>query len=166
MASRAQMRWRAEPERHPVRHLCLQSQPLRPSGVRDGNRFRLSPDHTFSVGAHVRRGCRAAAGSASCRASPISRASSSTTTTTSPALQQPPNALVADNIQDETQGGYALANARLSYTFNDRFTIEAFVNNLFDEDYIKDAGNTGDAAGLPTFIAGEPRIYGVQADRF
>ena len=80
-----------------------------------------------------------------------------------PALQQPPNALVPDNIQDETQGGYALVNARLGYTFRERFTIEAFVSNLFDEHYIKDAGNTGDAAGLPTFIAGEPRLYGVQA---
>ena len=45
------------------------------------------------------------------------------------------------------QDGYALVNARLGYTFSERFTIEAFVTNLFDEDYIKDAGNTGDAAG-------------------
>jgi len=28
---------------------------------------------------------------------------------------------------------------------------------------ILDAGNTGDAAGLPTFIGGAPRMYGVQA---
>jgi outer membrane receptor protein involved in Fe transport len=34
---------------------------------------------------------------------------------------------------------------------------------LFNEDYILDAGNTGDAAGLPTFIGGQPRMYGVQA---
>ena len=26
---------------------------------------------------------------------------------------------------------------------------------------IKDAGNTGDSLGLPTFIAGEPRFYGM-----
>ena len=79
------------------------------------------------------------------------------------ALQQPPNALVPDNIQDEVQGGYVLANARLGYTFSERFTIEAFVNNVFDEEYIKDAGNTGDAVGFPTFISGEPRLYGVTA---
>ena len=48
-------------------------------------------------------------------------------------------------------------------TFADRFDDRAFVTNLFDEDYIRDAGNTGDAAGLPTFIAGDPRFYGVQA---
>ena len=80
-----------------------------------------------------------------------------------PALQQRPNALVPDDIQDEVQDGYVLANARLGYTINDRFTIEAFVSNMFDEEYIKDAGNTGNAAGLPTFIGGEPRMYGVQA---
>ena len=103
------------------------------------------------------------AGSASCRASPISRASIFDDDNDRPALQQPPNALVADNLQDEVQDGYVLVNARLGYTFSERFTIEAFVTNLFDEDYIKDAGNTGDAVGLPTFIAGEPRLYGVQA---
>jgi outer membrane receptor protein involved in Fe transport len=54
-------------------------------------------------------------------------------------------------------------NARLSYTLNDRWTIEAFANNLFNEKYILDAGNTGDAAGLPTFIGGAPRMYGIQA---
>lgn len=54
-------------------------------------------------------------------------------------------------------------HARLSYTVNERWTIEAFVTNAFDEDYILDAGNTGDAAGMPTFIGGAPRMYGVQA---
>lgn len=37
----------------------------------------------------------------------------------------------------------------------------AFVTNALDEKYIKDAGNTGDAFGIPTFIAGSPRYYGV-----
>ena len=39
--------------------------------------------------------------------------------------------------------------------------VEAFADNLTDETYIKDAGNTGDGLGLPTFIAGAPRLYGV-----
>ena len=81
-----------------------------------------------------------------------------------PALQQPPAALVADNIQDEVQGGYALVNARIGYEADDgAWRIEAFVENVFDRKYIKDAGNTGDALGMPTFIAGEPRIYGIAA---
>lgn len=39
--------------------------------------------------------------------------------------------------------------------------VEAFGDNLLDEEYIKDAGNTGDALGLPTFIAGRPRMAGL-----
>ena len=81
-----------------------------------------------------------------------------------PALQQPPAALLADNIQDELQGGFALVNARLGYEALDgACRVEAFVENAFDKKYIRDAGNTGDALGLPTFIAGEPRFYGVAA---
>ena len=79
-------------------------------------------------------------------------------------LQQPPAALVADNIQDEKQKGYALVNARLGYEApGGGWRVEAFVENAFDKAYIKDAGNTGDGLGMPTFIAGEPRFYGVSA---
>ena len=80
------------------------------------------------------------------------------------ALQQPPRALVADNIQDELQKGYALVNARIGYEADDgKWRLDFFVENLFDKKYIRDAGNTGDAIGLPTFIAGDPRFYGVSA---
>lgn len=131
-------------------------------GVRDGNRFRLSPDHTLSLGAQfgmdIGRGRLSFVPSVTYQSRIFFDDNNDI-----PALQQPPNALVADNIQDETQSGYALVNARLSYTLNDRFTIEIFGNNLFNEKYILDAGNTGDAAGLPTFIGGAPRMYGVQA---
>ncbi len=75
-----------------------------------------------------------------------------------------PAALVADNIQDEFQNGYALVNARLGYEAPDgAWRIEAFVENLFDKAYIMDAGNTGDSLGLPTFIGGAPRFYGLSA---
>ena len=70
--------------------------------------------------------------------------------------------LVPDLFQDEVQKGYGLMSARLGYVLFDRYRIEAFVDNLFDQKYIKDAGNTGDALGLATFIPGEPRTYGLQ----
>lgn len=133
------------------------------TGVRDGNRFRLSPDHTFSLGGNF---------AVDLGPGRLSFVPSLTTQSRvffdddndRPDLQTvAQGALIADLVQDEVQGDYVLANARLGYEYGERFSIEAFVSNLFDEEYIKDAGNTGNAAGLPTFIAGEPRLYGVQA---
>jgi outer membrane receptor protein involved in Fe transport len=40
--------------------------------------------------------------------------------------------------------------------------VEGFAENVLDKKYIKDAGNTGDALGMATYIPGEPRTYGVQ----
>jgi len=133
------------------------------TGARNGNRFRLSPDHSAAIGAIL-----------SLPAGPGRVAFTPSLTWQSsiffdddndrPALQQPPAALVADNIQDERQTGYALVNARLGYEAPDgAWRVEAFVENAFNKKYIKDAGNTGDALGLPTFIAGEPRFYGISA---
>lgn len=133
------------------------------SGIRDGNRFRLSPDHTAALGVILSQPM-----------GPGKIAFSPSVTVQSrvffdddndiPALQQPPRALVADNIQDETQKGFALVNARLGYEAEDGgWKIEGFVENLFDKKFIRDAGNTGDGIGLPTFIAGDPRYYGISA---
>jgi iron complex outermembrane receptor protein len=156
-----QMRWRASPNATFFATYAWNHSRLT-TGVRDGNRFRLSPDHTLSLGANF--GVDVGPGRLSFVPSVTYQSRIFFDDDNDlPALQQPPNALVPDNIQDEVQDGYALVNARLGYTFNERFTIEAFVANLFDEDYIKDAGNTGNAAGLPTFIGGEPRMYGLQA---
>lgn len=133
------------------------------TGARDGNRFRLSPDHSFSLGADFR--VPVAGGAVSLR--PTWTAQSRVffdDDNDRPDLQQPPAALVADNLQDETQKGFGLVNARLGYEPEGAmWRVEAFVDNLFDKNYTKDAGNTGDGFGMPTFIAGEPRFYGVSA---
>ncbi|HYI49218.1 MAG TPA: TonB-dependent receptor [Allosphingosinicella sp.] len=156
-----QLRWRASPNATLFATYAWNHSRLT-TGVRDGNRFRLSPDHTISLGARL--GVDVGPGRLTFVPSVTYQSRIFFDDDNDlPALQQPPNALVPDNIQDEVQDGYALVNARLGYTFSERFTIEAFVSNLFDEEYIKDAGNTGNAAGLPTFIGGEPRMYGLQA---
>ena len=36
------------------------------------------------------------------------------------------------------------------------------VGNLTNKRYLIDAGNTGGGFGIPTYIAGEPRFYGVE----
>jgi len=131
------------------------------TGLRDGNRFRLSPDHTAALGAIV--GVPVGSGritftpSVTWQSKMFFDDDNDRTD-----LQQPPAALIADNIRDEYQGSYALVNARIGYEGADaRWRIEAFVDNAFDEKYIMDAGNTGDGLGMPTFIAGAPRFYGV-----
>ncbi|QJU57719.1 TonB-dependent receptor [Sphingomonas sp. AP4-R1] len=133
------------------------------AGVRDGNRFRLSPDHSASLGAimdlPVGPGRISFAPSLTYQSKVFFDDDNDR-----PDLQQPPAALVADNIQDEQQGGYVLANARFGFEPNSKaWRIEAYVENLFNKKYIKDAGNTGDSLGMPTFISGEPRFYGVSA---
>jgi outer membrane receptor protein involved in Fe transport len=40
--------------------------------------------------------------------------------------------------------------------------LAAYARNLLDKDYLLDAGNTGGAFGIPTFIPAEPRLYGAQ----
>ena len=77
-----------------------------------------------------------------------------------PALQV--SNFVPDTAQDEFQDAYGLLNLRVRYqpTSGD-WTVEAFGENLLDEEYVKDAGNTGDALGMPTFIAGRPLTWGL-----
>lgn len=158
----AQARWRASPNLTLLGTYAYNHSRFR-TGVRDGNRFRLAPDHSLSLGAVV--GVDIGPGRLNFTPSLTwqSRIYFDDDNDRPDLQTVQSGALVADLIQDETQGGYALVNARLGYAFGDRFEIEGFVTNLFNERYIKDAGNTGDAVGLPTFIAGEPRFYGVQA---
>jgi len=66
-----------------------------------------------------------------------------------------------------SQGPITLVNVRAGVGFGGedgkRFEVAAFARNLTDEDYLLDAGNTGGAFGIPSFIPAEPRLYGVQA---
>jgi outer membrane receptor protein involved in Fe transport len=132
------------------------------SGVLDGNRFRLAPEHTFSAGLTW----AADVGPGRLDFTPAVTYQSKVffdDNNDIPALQQPPATLLPDLFQDEFQDGYALVSARLGYGLaGGKYRAEVFVENLFDKKYIKDAGNSGDALGLPTFIAGEPRTYGIQ----
>jgi outer membrane receptor protein involved in Fe transport len=128
------------------------------TGAREGNHFRLSPDHSASLGARL----KVPAGPVKFDLTPSVTWQSSVffdDDNDLPALQT--GNLIPDTVQDETQKSYALADLRLGVeTANGRWRIEGFVTNLFDQKYIKDAGNTGDSLGLPTFIAGEPRMIG------
>jgi iron complex outermembrane recepter protein len=67
-----------------------------------------------------------------------------------------------------SQEGVTLVNLRAGVALDgDRWEIVAYARNLTDKEYLLDAGNTGGAFGIPTYIPAEPRFYGVQvATRF
>jgi iron complex outermembrane receptor protein len=129
-------------------------------GAYKGNRFRLSPDHTLSLGAIWN--FAALAGVVEVR--PTYTWQSKVyfdDANDRPEFQRPPASFVADVRRDEVQPSYGLLNLRVSWTADATpVTLEAFATNLLDEDYFIDAGNIGDAFGLPTFIAGAPRMVG------
>lgn len=129
------------------------------AGLYDGNRFRLSPDHMASIGAIW----RLPVASGKVEVQPTWTWQSKVffdDNNDVPALQT--QNFVADLIQDEYQDSYGLLNLRVRYVpASGNWGVEAFGDNLLDEEYVKDAGNTGDALGLPTFIAGRPASFGV-----
>jgi len=128
------------------------------AGIYDGNKFRLSPDHRASVGAVL----RLAVAGGEFEVQPTYTWQSEVFFNDDndiPALQT--TAFVPDLVQDELQEAYGLLNLRVRFAPDGgNWEVEAFGENLLDEEYVKDAGNTGDALGMPTFIAGRPTLYG------
>ena len=111
-----------------------------------GNTFRLTPKHSFSVGFNY-----------------------NPTVSTKIDLYLRPSYTYKSkvffeetNLPNISQGGYGLLNIRTGLTLRKKYEIGLFMTNLFDKKYIIDAGNTGGAFGIPTFIAGAPQFYGVQ----
>ncbi|PHY12813.1 TonB-dependent receptor [Caulobacter sp. B11] len=126
------------------------------NGLFKDNSFRLSPDNSLSFGANVGFD------------SPVGRFTVTPTYTWQSEVFFDNNndradlQTTGDKLQDEKQGAYGLMNLRVGYQpDNTALKFELFATNLLEQDYIKDAGNTGDAFGIPTFIAGEPRFVGV-----
>ena len=112
-----------------------------------GARFRLQPEWQaaagFTIDKSVGRGIRAFVTPSVTHRSRIF-------------FEVPNNPLIS-------QGPVTLINARGGVSFADeRFELVGFVRNALDEEYLLDAGNTGGAFGIPTFIPAEPRFYGVQ----
>lgn len=129
---------------------------------RAGNRFRLAPEHAFTAAAQLSFECLCG----TFTFTPIYSYKSEIffdDDNDRPELQ--PATLIrplGDTAVDELQEGYGLVDLRLTYVpdFDDSWKLELFVENLFDEEFLLDAGNTGDGFGIPTFIAGPPRLFG------
>jgi outer membrane receptor protein involved in Fe transport len=65
------------------------------------------------------------------------------------------------NFGRNKQGGYGLMNIYLDFIHKDALTLNAFIKNAADKEYIIDAGNFGQLFGLPTFVPGMGRHFGV-----
>lgn len=116
-----------------------------------GNTFRLSPDHALSFGLlnEFETG--------------IGRISIIPTWTWQSEVFFDNDNDLTDAVQDETQTDYGIVDLRIRWDArSERFYAAVFADNLLDEEYIIDAGNTGDAFGIPTFIAGSPRMVGLR----
>jgi outer membrane receptor protein involved in Fe transport len=116
------------------------------NGNYGGSRFRLQPKFTASAGALL----RVPVGSATVYATP-------TVTYKSKVFFEIPNS------EAISQRGFTLFNLRAGLEFAaGKYSVGGFVRNATNKRYLIDAGNTGGSFGIPTYIAGEPRFYGVE----
>lgn len=68
-----------------------------------------------------------------------------------------------DNQEREAQDGYGLLSVRTGFRLpKQHLNLSFFMNNILDEKYVIDAGNTGRNFGIPTYVAGAPRMFGVE----
>ncbi len=126
-----------------------------------GNQFRLSPDHSISLGFNFEH-----------ELSIGTLFITPTYTWKSKVFFEDENPEAYDVIDPATgntifsvpsisQDAFGLMNVKAGLTVLDgQLTFQAYVSNLFDKEYIIDAGNTGGSFGIPTFIAGPQRMYG------
>ncbi len=118
--------------------------------ARAGNRFRLTPMHNYSAGLNV-----------------------DATKRRFGQLFFAPNATYRGKVFFEdtnlpaiAEKGQLLFNLRTGLRLPDNRTeFTVIARNLFNQQYIIDAGNTGGAFGIPTFIAGAPQFITVQLSR-
>jgi outer membrane receptor protein involved in Fe transport len=115
--------------------------------ARAGNRFRLTPMQAYSAGLNLSTGD-----------------ASFGRLFVAPNLTYRGKIYFEDtNLAGISQDGTMLFNVRAGYALPNRHTeITLLVRNLLDKKYIIDAGNTGGAFGIPSFIAGAPRFVSLQ----
>ncbi|PIB91627.1 TonB-dependent receptor [Caulobacter sp. FWC2] len=129
------------------------------TGLYQGNHLRLAPDHTVSLDSTVSwplaGGTLAFAPSWSWRSHTYFNDDND-----NPALQT--GTFVPVFRRDKTQDSYGLLDARLRWIAPGRnWSMELFGRNLLDRHYLRDAGNSGDDFGLPTYVPGESRLVGI-----
>lgn len=121
------------------------------NGALAGNRFRLQPEYTLGTGLLYSRDLT----------SQYRLNSSLMYTFRSDIFFEEENAPVAGF--DISQPAVQLTSLRLGIEHTQQnWSVTLSASNLFDKQYLVDAGNTGGAFGYPSFIAGAPRFIGIE----
>jgi len=67
-----------------------------------------------------------------------------------------------DNLDTEMQDAFGLFDLRFGIERHDGLRLEAYAENLFDREWVRDVGNGGKNFGVPTSIRANPRMYGLR----
>ncbi|MEO1474848.1 MAG: TonB-dependent receptor [Pseudomonadota bacterium] len=127
-----------------------------------GNQFRLSPDHSFSIGLNAEQPLPF--GTAYLTPTFTWKSEVFFTDENDPAFDivDPTSGAVLVSVPGVSQDSFGLLNFRGGVRLGEQEKVNLFfyVENALDEEFVIDGGNTGGSFGIPTFIAGKPRFYG------
>lgn len=112
-----------------------------------GNTFRLSPEHSFTVGFNARAGI-----------TPNIRIF------VTPSYSYKTHMFFEDaNTAGLEQDAYGLLNINGGLELTEpNLILSVYGTNLLDEQYVTSAGNTGSMFGVPTFVPGAPQMWGAK----
>lgn len=112
-----------------------------------GNTFRLTPKHSFAVGGNLKW-----------------KLSQKVNLFFRPVYRYKSKVFFEEtNLDVESQEAYGVLDGRAGVEFSkSKLSFSFFMNNILNDEYLIDAGNTGRNFGIPTFIAGAPRMWGVE----
>ena len=112
-----------------------------------GNRFRLTPDHSFTLGFNAK-----------------AKVTRNIGVLFTPTYSYKDKVWFEDDNKPElTQEAYGLLNLNLAFRLQKPMLhVSFFCNNVTDKNYIISAGNTGMMFGVPTFVPGLPRMFGAK----
>lgn len=111
-----------------------------------GNRFRLTPKNTASLGFDWRMNL-ADGGALYLRPNYTWRSQVFFEEDNAPGIEQP---------------AYGLLNLTAGWRINRHWDLQLYAQNLTDKEYLIDAGNTGALFGIPSFVPGAPRYFGAR----
>jgi outer membrane receptor protein involved in Fe transport len=112
------------------------------------NHFRLTPDHSFTLGLNAK-----------------TKLARNVGMVFTPTYTYKSKVYFEDNNDpDLTQDGHSLLNLNLGFNFIQQgINVSLFANNVTNEKYIISAGNTGLMFHAPTFVPGLPTTFGMRA---